>query len=132
MQLSIGQIARKTGVTVETVRFYEREQLIAAPERTASGYRLYPPETIKRLRFIHSAKEAGFSLKDIGELLALRQKPGTSCADIKLQAVQKLEEVSRKIEDLERIRDALVRMIMKCSGTGNLSTCPILEELDEG
>jgi MerR family mercuric resistance operon transcriptional regulator len=128
--LNIGQVAKRTGVTVETVRFYEKQDLIAAPQRSDAGYRQYPPETVKRVQFIQHAKEVGFTLKDIGELLALRQKPGTSCADIKLCATQKIEEVDQKIHDLQRIRDALGRMIMKCSGRGDLSECPILEELE--
>ena len=128
--LNIGQVAKRTGVTVETVRFYEKQDLISAPQRSDAGYRQYPPETVKRVQFIQHAKEVGFTLKDIGELLALRQKPGTSCADIKLCATQKIEEVDQKIHDLQRIRDALGRMIMKCSGHGDLSECPILEELE--
>jgi MerR family mercuric resistance operon transcriptional regulator len=129
--LTIGQVARQTGVTVETVRFYEKQGLIAAPCRSPAGYRQYPPETVKRVRFIQRAKEVGFTLKDIGELLALRQAPGTSCADIKRHATQKIDEVDRKLRDLNRIRDALGRMIVKCSGTGAVSECPILEELDD-
>ena len=128
--LNIGQVAKQTNVTVETVRFYEKQGLIAAPQRSESGYRKYPLETVKRVQFIQHAKEVGFTLRDIGELLALRQKPGTSCADIKLRATQKIEEVDQKIHDLNRIRDALGRMIMKCSGRGDLSECPILEELE--
>jgi len=128
--LNIGQVAKQTGVTVETIRFYEKQSLIATPQRTDAGYRQYPLETVKRLRFIQHAKEVGFTLKDIGELLALRQEPRTSCADIKIRTTQKIEEVDQKIRDLQRIRDALARMIMKCSGRGALSTCPILEELN--
>ncbi len=127
--LNIGQVAKRTGITVETVRFYEKQGLIAAPQRSDSGYRQYSPETVKRLQFIQHAKEVGFTLKDIGDLLALRREPGTSCADIKLSAMQKIEEVDQKIRDLKRIRDALHRMAMKCSGRGALSECPILEEL---
>ena len=130
--LSIGQVAKQTGVTVETVRFYEKQSLIVAPQRTDTGYRQYPLDTVKRVQFIQHAKEVGFTLKDIGELLALRQRPGTSCTDIKLRATQKIEEVDQKIHDLNRIRDALGRMIMKCSGRGELSECPILEELELG
>jgi len=130
MLLNIGQVAKQTGVTVETVRFYEKHGLIAAPQRSDSGYRQYPPETVKRVQFIQHAKEVGFTLKDIGELLALRREPGTTCTDIKLHATQKIEEVDQKIQDLKRIRDALGRMIMKCSGRGTLSQCPILEELE--
>ncbi len=128
--LNIGEIAKRTGVTVETVRFYEKKGLIVTPERSGSGYRQYPADTVKRVRFIQHAKEVGFTLNDIGELLALRREPGTSCADIKLRATQKIEEVDQKIQDLNRIRDALGRLIMKCSGRGVLRECPILEELE--
>lgn len=129
--LTIGQVAKQTGVTVETVRFYEKQGLIAAPQRSESGYRQYSQETVKRVRFIQNAKEVGFTLKDIGELLALRQEPGTSCTDIKLRATHKIDEVDQKIRDLKRIREALARLILKCSGRGPSSQCPILEELDE-
>jgi MerR family copper efflux transcriptional regulator len=129
--LSIGQVAKQTGVTVETLRFYEKQGLIETPRRTGSGYRQYPQATLKRVRFIQNAKEVGFTLKDIAELLALRQEPGTSCPDIKLRASLKIEEVEQKIRDLSRIREALARMIVKCSSEGPVSQCPILEELDE-
>jgi Hg(II)-responsive transcriptional regulator len=128
--LNIGQIAKQTGVTVETIRFYEKQGLIATPKRSDAGYRQYPSETVKRIHFIQHAKEVGFTLKDIAELLALRQKPGTSCGDIKLRATQKIEEIDQKIQDLKRIREALGRMILKCRGRGALSECPILEELE--
>jgi len=128
--LSIGQVAKRTGVTVEAVRFYEKQGLVPVPQRSESGYRQYPSDTVKRVRFIQRAKEAGFTLKDIDELLALRRRPGTSCADIKLRATQKVQEVDKKLKDLKRIREALERMVMKCSGRGDLSECPILEELD--
>lgn len=127
--INIGQVAKRAGVTVETIRFYEKQALIVAPKRSQAGYRQYPPDTVKRIRFIQHAKEVGFTLKDIGELLALRQEKGSSCTDIKVRTSQKLEEVDKKILDLIRIRDALRNMIMKCSGQGALSDCPILEEL---
>lgn len=128
--LNIGQVAKQTGVTVETIRFYEKQGLIATPQRSDAGYRQYPSETIKRVRFIQHAKEVGFTLKDIGELLALRREPGSSCTDIKLRTTQKIEDVDKKIQELKRIREALARMVMKCSGRGPLSVCPILEELE--
>lgn len=128
--MNIGKVAKQTGVTVETIRFYEKQGLIEEPQRSVSGYRQYPHETVKRVLFIQHAKEVGFTLKDIGELLALRREPGTSCTDIKVRATQKIEEVDQKIEDLTRIREALARMVMKCSGRGSLSECPILEELE--
>lgn len=129
--LSIGQLASAAGVTVETLRFYEKQGLLSEPQRTDSGYRQYPPDSIKRVRFIQHAKQVGFTLNDIGELLALRQDQNTACADIKSRAIRKIEEVDQKIRELERIRDALQRMAQKCSGAGALSDCPILEELDD-
>lgn len=129
--LTIGQVAKQTGVTVETVRFYEKQGLIDSPQRSESGYRQYPRETIARVRFIQNAKDVGFTLKDISALLALRQEPGTSCDDIRLQATRKIEEVDQKIRDLQRIRSALASMIVKCHSGGPLSQCPILEELEE-
>jgi MerR family mercuric resistance operon transcriptional regulator len=128
--LSIGQVAKQTGVTVETVRFYEKQGLIEAPQRSDSGYRQYPWETTKRVRFIQHAKEVGFTLKEVAELLALRREPGTSCSDIKLRATEKIEAVDQKIKDLQLIREALSRMVLKCRGGRDLSACPILEELE--
>jgi len=128
--LSIGQVASRTGVTVEAVRFYEKQRLIEAPRRSDAGYRLFPEEAVKRVRFIQRAKDVGFTLNDIAEVLALRREPGTSCTDIKLRATQKIEEVDRRIQELHRIRDALSRMVRNCSGRGSLNHCPILEELD--
>ena len=123
--LSIGQVAKQTGVTVETVRFYEKQGLIELPQRSESGYRQYPVETTKRVHFIQHAKEVGFTLKEVAELLALRREPGTSCSDIKLRATQKIETVDQKIKDLQLIRAALARMILKCHGSRDLSSCPI-------
>jgi MerR family mercuric resistance operon transcriptional regulator len=115
---------------VETVRFYEKQGLIGTPQRSDAGYRQYPEDTVKRVRFIQNAKDVGFTLKDIAELLALRREPGTSCTDIKLRATRKMEEVDRKIQDLDHIRDALAGLIMTCSGSGAASQCPILEQLE--
>lgn len=128
--LNIGQVAERTGLTVETVRFYEKKTLINEPQRSQAGYRQYPPETVKRVQFIQNAKDVGFTLKDIRELLALTRNPDTSCGDIKQRAMQKIEEVDHKIRELQRIHDALGRMITKCDGRGDLSECPILEELE--
>ena len=128
--LNIGQVAKQAGITVEAIRYYENQGLIDTPMRSVSGYRQYTEDTVKRVRFIQRSKKAGFTLKDIGALLALRREPGTSCADIKLRASRKIEEVDRKIRDLQQIRDALGRMVLKCSGRGALSQCPILDELE--
>jgi MerR family mercuric resistance operon transcriptional regulator len=127
----IGQVAKHAGVSVEAIRFYESQALIPEPPRTPSGYRQYSAETIQRVRFIQRAKELGFSLKDIHTLLTLRNKPSTTCADIKAQALQKITEVNEKTVDLARIRHALTDLVAQCDAKAELSECPILDALDE-
>jgi MerR family copper efflux transcriptional regulator len=129
--LTIGEVAKAADVGVETVRFYEREGLIAPPPRRTSGYRQYPPETIRRVRFIRRAKDLGFTLKEIGELLSLRVAPGTTCAEVRAMAVEKIGNVEEKIAELQRIKDVLNRLARACSGQGPTSECPILDMLDE-
>lgn len=129
--LTIGQIARQAGIGVETVRFYERRGLLAGPARTASGYRQYTADAVVRIRFIRRAKELGFTLKEIGELLALRLDVNTSCAEVKGRANAKIADVEAKIEDLQRMREALSKLVASCGGHGPVSACPILDELDK-
>jgi len=129
--LSIGQVAKRTGVSVETVRFYERRGLIPEPARSAAGYRQYPPDTPRRVRFIQRAKAVGFTLGDIRELLELRTRPEVTCADIRSRAQVKLEEIGAKLAELEQMRRALTRLAAQCSGEGALSECPILDALED-
>jgi len=129
--LTIGQVARLARVGVETVRFYEREGLLQEPARRASGYRQYPEDVIARLRFIRRAKELGFSLKEIRELLALRVDPETTCAEVRSRAEAKIADVEEKIQALQRIRKALVKLTGVCRGRGPTSECPILDALDK-
>ena len=128
--LRIGEVARSAGVGVETVRFYEREGLIEEPPRRESGYRQYHDAVIARLHFIRRAKELGFSLKEIKELLSLRVEPRTSCRDVKRRAEAKIAEIEAKIEDLARIRHSLRRLAAACRGRGPTSECPILDALE--
>jgi MerR family copper efflux transcriptional regulator len=130
MKMTIGQVAHQAGVGVETIRFYEREGLIDEPPRRDSGYRQYSPDVVTRILFIKRAKELGFSLKEIQELLLLRVDPESTCADVKRQTEAKIADVERKIEDLLRMKQALVKVANLCSGDGPLSVCPILDALD--
>lgn len=129
-RLTIGKIARRSGAAVDTIRYYEREGLLEKPARTAAGYRHYNTDTVARLRFIRQAKELGFSLAEIKELLSLRMQPDTTCADIRKRAREKIAAVDRKIADLQRIRQALGRLAAACKGMGPTSECPILEALE--
>ncbi|MBI2337161.1 MAG: heavy metal-responsive transcriptional regulator [Deltaproteobacteria bacterium] len=126
---TIGKVASMTGVGVETLRFYEREGLIPEPPRRNSGYREYPPATVDRVRFIKQAKDLGFTLAEIKELLSLSVGPTTTCADVKRKAQEKIKEVDAKIADLKRIRQALNQLTNQCRGKGPVSECPILENL---
>ena len=128
--LMIGQLARRAEVGVETVRFYEREGLLEEPARRPSGYRQYDEGVVDRLRFIRRAKQLGFTLKEIRELLSLRIDPATTCGDVKSRAEAKLEDIAAKIRSLQRMKRALVKLTKACSGRGAASECPILESLD--
>lgn len=128
--LTIGQVAHRSGVGIETVRFYEREGLLAKPERTASGYRNFDEEVIVRLKFIHRAKELGFTLNEIKELLSLRVDPDTSCEDVRARAEIKIVDIEDKIRTLQRMKKALVRLTQGCCEKGGGAECPILDALD--
>ena len=130
--LTIGKMARAAGVGVETVRFYERQGLIDKPPRPTSGYRHYSMDAVRRLRFIKRAKELGFTLKEIAELLSLRMRPNTCCADIREEADSKIAAIERKIQDLQGVRNALQRLADGCHDQDSLEQCPILNALDHG
>src|SRR5438128_8065569 len=95
--LTIGHLAKETGVNLETVRYYERRGLLPKPPRSASGYRLFPIEAEQRLRSIQRAKELGFSLREIGESLSRRVSPTTTSAGIRVQAAAKITAIKSKI-----------------------------------
>ncbi len=128
--LTIGQVAKRTGIGVETVRFYEREGLLEEPERRPSGYRQFDESIVTRLRFIRRAKELGFTLNEIKELLSLKLDPTTTCADVKRRAEAKIEDIDDRIFALERMKQALVKLTSACSGRGKTNDCPILDALD--
>lgn len=128
--MTISRVARKAGVGVETVRFYERRGLIEQPAKPKSGgFRVYPDEAVERIRFIRQAQEIGFSLREIDELLSLRVDPAADCADVRSHAQTKLDEVNKKIVHLSRIQDALEELIDACPGKGAIRKCSIMEAL---
>ena len=129
--LTIGKLAAAAGVGVETIRFYERQGLLPQPPRRRSGYRQYPPEAVARVLFIRRAKNLGFTLREIVELLDLRVAPGTNCATVRTRAKSKLDDIDQKMAELERMRGALQRLVKACRGRGPRSDCPILEALEK-
>jgi MerR family transcriptional regulator, copper efflux regulator len=127
---TIGQVAREAGIGVETIRFYEREGLLEQPERKASGYRQFDDEAVSRLRFIKQAQRLGFTLREIKELLALKLAPSTTRAEIRAQAVAKVDDIEKRIKELKRMKKALAPLIAACDGRGTLDGCPILAALE--
>lgn len=130
--LTIGQVAKEAGVNVETVRFYERQGLLNRPDKPQTGFRRYSSEAVAILRFIRRAKELGFSLQEIKELLTLRRHSAASCDDVRRQAEVKLGSIGEKIDALTRMRDALQGLVAACQERGHLGECPILEILGDG
>ena len=128
--MTIGQVAKQTGVGIETIRFYERRGLIDEPPRRDSGYRQYSEDVIARIEFIKRAKELGFSLKEINELLSLRVDHDTSCGDVRSRAEEKIADTREKIRELQRIMKALKQLATACTGRGPTGECPILDALE--
>ena len=129
--MTIGTVAEAAEVGRETIRFYEREGLIDEPPRSSGGYRLYPPSVVRRLRFIRRAQELGFTLTEIGELLDLRAENAAACDAVEARARGRLADIEARIRDLERIGDALTRLVKQCAARQPTGECPILEELDD-
>lgn len=128
--LTIGEIARRAGLGVETIRFYERRGLVRRPPRPATGFRTYPEETVARIKFIRQAQAIGFTLKEIAGLLALRVTPGTDCAAVRGRTAAKLANVDARLVELGRIRGALAKLLAMCPGSGAVARCTILDALD--
>lgn len=129
-RLTIGEVARRAQVNIETLRYYERRGLVLKPSRSPSNYRLYPEEAVQRVRFIKQAQELGFTLKEINELLSLRATPDAGCADVLKRAELKIKAIDEKVLTLKAMRKALSGLIAQCAGRGPITDCPILEALD--
>ena len=130
MGLKIGEVAERGGVNLQTIRYYEREKLLPEPPRLASGYRIYPDQTVRRVRFIKRSQEIGFTLAEIRELLAIRINADRDSSDVRTLAQAKITDIERKIQTLHRMKEALGRLTERCSGCGPASECPILESID--
>lgn len=127
--LTIGQLAKATGTTSVTIRYYERQGLIAPSKRSKGGYRLYPDSIIPRFYFIKNAKSVGFTLDEIKELLSLQQKKNIRSRAVKDLTLSKVDEIKNKINALNRMKKALSTWADACDGKVPLEECPILENL---
>lgn len=125
--LTIGKVARAAGVNVETVRYYERVNLLPRPPRPSGGVRRYSDDAVARIRFIKRAQELGFSLAEIERLLALQDPQ--SCSAARSLAAEKLGLVEARLVDLERMRGVLKELIERCDARRGDVSCPIIESL---
>jgi len=124
---TIGAVARKAGVNVETIRYYQRIGLVREPARPRGGVRRYPPETVERIRFIKRAQDLGFSLAEIADLLTLND--GMHCRDTRALAAKKLNLVEARIRDLSAVRRTLRQLIAECDAGNERESCPIIDSL---
>ena len=127
--MTIGRLAKQSGVNIDTIRYYERNRLLPEPSRRLSGYREYGPTDIARLRFIMRAKDLGFTLAEIAELLSL--SADRDVRGVKRRAEAHLEQVEHKIKELQRVRRGLKTLVAACPGHGDLEQCPIIAALSE-
>jgi MerR family copper efflux transcriptional regulator len=130
-ELRSGELAKRAGVGVETLRFYERCGLIAKPGRTPSGYRQYPPDEVERVRFIRRARDLGFSLAEIRHFFELARDPGGDCVDLCDAVDAKLNELQERIRELQDKRRALERLRKECPECVPIEECLVLNRLRE-
>ena len=129
-RLTIGQLAKQARVNRETVRYYERRQLLQRPSRSIGGYRVFSDDAVKRLQFIRHAKMLGFSLEEIREFLALRVHSVGTCERVRERAQMKITEIERKIESLEQMKRVLGELVSACARRRKTNECPILDSLE--
>ena len=130
MALKIGDVAQRGGVNLQTIRYYEREGLLPKPPRLASGYRVFPDTSVRRVRFIKRAQQLGFTLSEIRDLLELRIERGRRNSEVRLLAESKISDIEEKIRTLKAMKKALSGLAAQCSGCGPASECPILDSID--
>jgi MerR family mercuric resistance operon transcriptional regulator len=127
MQRTISKVAKELDINVETVRFYERKNLIQQPKKPVQGYRHYPDETLNRIRFIKRAQELGFTLEEIANLLTLNDKP---CKTVQQLAEQKLGAVQKKIADLNLLSNSLQSLLSQFESNDDDAHCPIIDSFE--
>jgi Hg(II)-responsive transcriptional regulator len=128
--LRIGEVAARAGVNIQTLRFYERRGLLEEPARRPSGYRAYPPETVRVVRFIKHAQELGFTLREVEELLRLRDSTSTPCSEVQAAAEAKVADIEGKVRRLLAMKRALTLLVKSCARNAS-PECPLLEALEE-
>ena len=131
-RMTIGQVAKRAGVNADTLRFYERQGIIAPARRNDANYRVYEEDAVRRVRFVKHAQGIGFSLAEIKELLGLHMSRDARCSDVRDKAMAKIEDLDNRMRSLQDMRRVLEDLTGQCPGNGTpASECPILDALDE-
>ena len=130
--MKIGEVAKRSDVGVETIRYYEREGLLAEPERRPSGYRQYDESVVARLQFIRRTKELGFTLAEIKEFLGLWFDANTRCEHVRARAEQKVVDIEEKARTLQKMKRSLKKVISECKNKDSVEDCPLLVGIDLG
>lgn len=128
--LTRGQLARQSGVNFSTVRYYERRGILRSKELSTGGYHQYDEADVRLLRFVRRAQELGFTLKEVEELLTLRLDAGSHCDQVRQQAELKIDDMQRKIRDLEQMKNALAGLVEACKHNQTSDRCPMVEALE--
>jgi Hg(II)-responsive transcriptional regulator len=129
--LKIGEVAKRSDVGIETIRYYERQGLLAEPDRRPSGYRQYDESIVSRLQFIRRAKELGFTLSEIKELLGLWFDVNTKCVHVRQRAERKVNDIEDKIRSLQEMKRSLKKIVSECQNHDAIEACPLWLGLDE-
>jgi DNA-binding transcriptional MerR regulator len=131
MAVRIGEVARKTGLSIHTLRFYERQGLLPPPARSPSNYREFSPAALGRLKFICEAQQLGFTLSEIRQIVNLHGSPGASCDTLRTRAQQKLREIDDQMRHLQTIKTTLQKLIGECEATRPVTPCPIVRAIND-
>ena len=127
--LRTGDLAKQAGVNTQTLRYYERRDLLPDPRKSSAGYRLYNSEAVRRIRFIKKAQYLGFTLDEVAELLSLQVESAESCDEVRENAERKVVEIDAKIRDLRAMKKTLSSLVQACHNREKTAHCPILDSL---
>lgn len=128
--MKIGELANKTGCSIQSIRFYERNGLLKQAERTQSNYRQYDKDASKQLTFIKQCRSLDMSISEIKELVANKQNPNNSCANVNAMIEAHLEDVSKRIDELVSLKSTLTAMSNACTNSRKIKNCGVLQKLD--
>ena len=126
--MKIGEVAKRSNIGIETIRYYEREGLLLEPERRPSGYRQYDESTVERLDYLRGAKELGFTLAEIRELLELSFAAHVGCDHVRQRAEAKVADIEGKIRSLQRMKRSLGKIVERCRAKNSTEDCPLVHK----